>query len=208
MKPTVRHLGVALALLGMSAATQAASLNFVDDFAPQVGSWSVSTSYNNHDGGILGQLADGSATLTLDSPGAGSALLAFDLLGFRTVDGVNCCTDVFTLSINGTAILSGSFDMGGGGTNVVYFEPDGTTITPGGGVRHIALGIDLVAGPNTLMFNYGSMQGFGDEAWGLDNVSVTAANLTAPVPEPGTWAMLAAGLGLLGLGVHRRRHTA
>lgn len=35
----------------------------------------------------------------------------------------------------------------------------------------------------------------------LDNVRIALA----PVPEPGTWAMLAAGLGLLGLGVRRRR---
>jgi hypothetical protein len=43
----------------------------------------------------------------------------------------------------------------------------------------------------------------GDYYIGLDNVSVVA---TAPVPEPGTWALLAAGLAAVGSVAARRKH--
>jgi hypothetical protein len=45
-------------------------------------------------------------------------------------------------------------------------------------------------------------QGVGDEYFGIDNVKVAVT----PVPEPGTWALMA--LGLAGLGAAARRRTA
>lgn len=195
----------AATLLGITGTSSAESLSFLDDFSPMVGNWAISTSYNSTTPGILGELENGSATLTLESPGSGIADLEFDLLGFRTVDGINCCTDTFKLFVNGTQIFRGYFDMGGGGTNQVDLQLPGTVVTAGSGRRHISLGITLAAGTNSIVFDYGNMQGFGDEAWGLDNVGIQASNLMPAVPEPQTYAMLAAGLGLLGAAARRRK---
>ncbi|MEO8038699.1 MAG: PEP-CTERM sorting domain-containing protein [Betaproteobacteria bacterium] len=45
----------------------------------------------------------------------------------------------------------------------------------------------------------------GDEYWALDNITVASV---AAVPEPGTSALMLAGLGLLGYGVRRRSSKA
>jgi hypothetical protein len=188
----------------LAAGTAAAGpFNYSTDFTGGVGGeWTVSN-YNNGDTGILGQLDGGSATLSLLSPGSGSGRLSFDLLGFRTVDGYNCCTDTFRLTVNGTEIFRGVFNMGGGGGEGIELQPAGTTVFSGAGARSISLDVALLSGPNQLSFNYGGMQGFGDEAWGLDNVNLQA-NV---VPEPETYAMLLAGLGLLGFMARRRKEV-
>lgn len=81
--------------------------------------------------------------------------------------------------------------------------------------------IDLGTSPNltfahtgstlTLqIFAYGAgWQGGTDEAWGIDNLSVTLINATQPggVPEPATWAMMILGMGGIGYSLRRRRAT-
>jgi hypothetical protein len=151
--------------------------------------------------------------------GATSASLSFELAGYLSLDGNNAeWTDTFTLAVNGVDVFSGMFNMGGGGFNQVTLAPAGTiwstytndctpdpynctTIPYAGGKTDITLPITLAAGTNTLSFSYaGTTQGIADEAWGINSLTVTA------VPEPETYAMLLAGLGLLG-GV-ARRHKA
>ncbi len=39
----------------------------------------------------------------------------------------------------------------------------------------------------------------------LDNLSFGSANVTAPVPEPATWAMMLVGFGMVGAAVRRRQ---
>jgi hypothetical protein len=161
----------------------------------------------------------GSTSFSFDSA-ATPASLSFELAGYLSLDGNNpTWTDTFTLAVNGVNVFSGMFNMGGGGFNQVTLAPAGTnwstytnnctpdpynctTIPYVGGKTEVTLPITLAAGTNTLSFSYaGTAQGIADEGWGINSLTVTA------VPEPETYAMLLAGLGLLG-GVARRRQRA
>ena len=149
------------------------------------------------------------------SPATGG-LLTFTLEGYNTLDGQNDYEDDFTLTVNNVAILVGTFDLGGGGNNVVYSSPTGTTITGlrndpssvsnAGGALDFTVPVSLLASGNVIRWNYTALsdsahagfQGIGDEGWGLSDVKVTA------VPEPGSLALMLAGLGIVG-GLARRR---
>jgi len=140
---------------------------------------------------------------------ATTAALTFTINGYDSVDGSGNFPfdDTFTLTLNGTDIMSGAYSMGGGYGAVTYFSPAGTTtftVDNGlfqGGYTDVATTLALVSGNNTLTFSYNNYnpQGLGDESWGLSDISVSA------VPEPANWAMLIAGFGLVGAAARRRR---
>lgn len=145
--------------------------------------------------------------------GAGAGLAVFDINGFVSLDGFgNCCTDIFTLSLNSLPIYSASFDLGGGGSNQVLFKPVGATETAisfgffNGGIANLSVPLSLGNGSNTLTFAYtGAAQGIGDEAWGISNLVVTGNALNGAVPEPSTWAMMLIGFGALAAAMRRKR---
>lgn len=58
---------------------------------------------------------------------------------------------------------------------------------------------------NSKYLPYVNEDGSAVNVWFDANRALHIASLTAPVPEADTWAMLAAGLGLVGLAVRRRR---
>lgn len=177
--------------------------------------WAVPFSANPAN--TLGPLNGGSVTYAIASPGAsanGAATLTFDLLGYLSVDGANCCTDTFSLTVNGNSLFIGGFDMGGYGTNFINSIAPGVTIVStvsngffAGGLTQFSVAHTLLSGVNTYDFNYGSMQGLSDEGWGLRSIAITAdVNNASQVPEPVTLALVA--LGLAGIGVSRRRTAA
>lgn len=161
----------------------------------------------------------GSISFSANSPIMQSGLLSFNLDGFASLDGVNAYQDDFDLTVNGTQLLKLSYDLGGGGMNVVFANPNGATIAGGtngffnGGQLQIAMPLALLAGANSFVFSYtspgpanGGGQGTGDEAWGVSSVLLTAR--MGAVPETGTWTMMIVGFGAAGGALrYRRRKT-
>lgn len=147
------------------------------------------------------------------SAGAGAGVVSFTLAGYATLDGDNFFIDILHVRLNGTEILSGTWDLGGGGVNRVLVDPNGATINSISSQQlGISIPVTLIQGSNQLVFSYESpnsfegtdragFQGLGDEGWGLNAVNVSGV---APVPEPAPGALLLAGLAALGWRARRR----
>lgn len=139
--------------------------------------------------------------------GAGDGMIDLIFDGYGTIDGDGSrLSDVFTIALNGTDIFSGSYRLGGGGSDVTFLSPTGAVITPAdagranGGTLSIMSPLTFVDGSNTLTFSFAGTG--SDELFGVQNLLVTGPMAVA-VPEPETWAMLI--LGFLGVGFALRR---
>jgi hypothetical protein len=167
------------------------------------------------------QATDSSITVNFNS-GVASSSLSFGLNGYASLDGQNYYEDDFSLTLNGTTIFHGTFNLGGGSNSgsqaniyanplgAAYSNPtgNGTGIGWNGGLENIAFAaVPLNIGANTLIFSYYSLpqpghagfQGLGDEGWGVQNVAVAA-------PEASTWVMMLAGFASLGFAGYRRNN--
>lgn len=170
------------------------------------------------------QPTDTSIAVTFNSGTATTTGLSFTIDGYLSLDGQNFYEDDFGLSLNGSPLFAGTFNLGGGSNTtqaVVYLNPfgatlsnptnNGTTISFAGGKEIVTFGdvLPVVAGTNTLIFNYTSLpppahagfQGLGDEGWGIEGVTVS-------IPEPSTWAMILAGFAGLGFAGYRKSRKA
>lgn len=157
---------------------------------------------------------DGSALESPDSvdytfnSASNTGTLSFDLIGYKSLDGNNDggFEDFFSLKVNGTEVFAGSFSLGGEGDNIFVSTGStsyvsnytGGTFSFNGGSLTVTLPVGLNVGSNTLTFAYTSAkpQGLGDEGWGIKNISV--------VPEPETYALMLAGLGLVGFAARKK----
>jgi hypothetical protein len=143
--------------------------------------------------------------------GAGDGLATFTIDGIRTLDGVvgGNLEDDFTLTVDGVDILKGTWDLGGGGQNMVFFAPANATIDAHsngfghGGVLTITTPVSLQQGENSIRFAFSSAvpQGLADEGWDLRDFTLTGPGATAP--EPAAWIMLL--MGFFGMGDTLRR---
>lgn len=144
--------------------------------------------------------------------GAGAGSLAFQIQGYRTLDGSNCCTDILSVTLNSVLIFQGTYDLGGGGSNITFINSGSGTVTPftpgfgqGGTLTFSNGAVALVNGTNTITFAYsGAAQGIGDEAWGINTATITGNAFNA-VPEPSAWALMILGFGVVGAGLRRSR---
>jgi len=92
-----------------------------------------------------------------------------------------------------TAYMNGSFV----GTNTATADPPGTWPTA-------TLSFSSALGFNSVVVHYDAPPPTGGDYGPIfmaDNMNVTA------VPEPGTWGMMLAGLGVVGLAVRRRKRA-
>jgi hypothetical protein len=109
-------------------------------------------------------------------------------------------SDVFSFLLNGNLLFQGSYALGGGGTNFTFTNILGGTITPVSMVNGGTLtfeGVSLLDGANTFEFNF-------DSTDPTEQFRLEALNITAAVPEPGTWLMMILGFAAVG-GMMRRK---
>ena len=172
-----------------------------------------------------GQLANpGSFSTTFYSSAAdATASMNFVLDGYRTLDGFSKTAnwdDLFTLTLNSAVIGTGFFKLGGGGGS--SWNGTGSWLCTsctlpqnniGGSVSFSNIALNLLAGANTIKFSYSAPdaaagEGFKNEAWGISSASVQSTAMVSAVPEPETYAMMLAGLGLIGTIARRRKAKA
>jgi len=156
-------------------------------------------------------------------PAHDSVSLSFLAHLFNTWDGINCCTDVFAVSIDGTPVFQAIVAGGGGGTT----DYDGDGVAPFTAIPAAVLlptvsplGLDLGNEPklqsiphtaSSLTVTWFCNNTFagcqGDDSMGIDNLAVSINAVTTPpsVPEPAISALV--GLGLIGLAARRRKQT-
>jgi hypothetical protein len=204
------------------------AFDYSNDFENPVGSeWSSATTSIFNGSTVLGRFSNDTATLTLNGLNTGDIVtLGFDLFILDSWDGnTGPGPDVFNVKIDGTDVLNTTF------TNVAGYIQSYPNLTSAGSFARQtgADDVDAAAGgtlPNgfygnslykfggslnpsftavatgstmTFSFTGSGLQGVGDESWAIDNVNVSAA----PVPEPATMLLIAAGAG--GLMAARRR---
>jgi hypothetical protein len=153
------------------------------------------------------QTGDTSFTFVTDDLAAGGPTDGIYHAAFGPVDGVGGIFQFIDTTPGQSYLLSFDIAYLGGDPNgffLAWGDPDDPQVLIDGadfpGFDYATASGTVVAttASSFLLFAFYSPPSF----WLLDNVSLTA------VPEPGTWAMLIAGFGMVGLASRRRRALA
>ena len=153
------------------------------------------------------------SVLSLNLAGAATgAMLSLDLGIIDSWDGFNCCgPDFFNVKVDGVTVFSQIFDSFGVPTlhSALVTKAYGVGLgfnSWNDGAYLLTLGLgNLAAGAHSIkFFASGGWQAGFDESWGIDNVLVTG-NFSNPIPEPETYALMLAGLGVVAAVARRRR---
>ncbi|MEP6836363.1 MAG: PEP-CTERM sorting domain-containing protein [Gemmatimonas sp.] len=155
---------------------------------------------------------DGTAAsiLTLGGLASHSSMsLTFDLAMWDSIDYND---DTFQITADGVNLFSGTF--GNYGAQSGQCEGPGTVLTPPfldfnnpnygysanhDCARHVTFSFAHTSSSAVFSWQYPNSQNAPDESFGIDNILVQT-NATAPVttaPEPGTYLLVAAGLGAM-----------
>ena len=148
-----------------------------------------------------------------------SVNLSFDMYAIRSLDGNHefCCgPDAFKVTVDGvTVLLDSTFTTWSGNTQdyptVGSAHGSGSIGTSAdafgyglyfGGADIYRFSFDVPSTASSIKFSFSGNtdQDWADEGFGIDNVKVS----TSAVPEPSTYALMIAGLGLGGLMARRR----
>jgi len=154
------------------------------------------------------------SVLGLNLAGAATGvMLSLDLGIIDSWDGPGCCgPDFFNVRVDGVTVFSEVFSLFTGPTvhPALALKSYGTQLGFSGSwgdaayVLTLNLG-NLGAGAHTIdFFASGGWQAGLDESWGIDNVLVTG-DVAQVIPEPETYALMLAGLGVVGAVARRRR---
>jgi hypothetical protein len=154
------------------------------------------------------------SVLNLNLAGAATgASLSLDLGIIDSWDGFNCCgPDFFNVKVDGVLVFSKNFSIfdGPAADPALVLKHYGPNLGFNGGWGDQAYGLtlalgNLAAGAHTVEFYAsGGWQAGLDESWGVDNVLVSG-DLANPIPEPETYALMLAGLGVVAAVARRRR---
>ena len=187
---------------------------------------------NQFGGNFLRSATGNVVTLSLSGlPAHDTISLAFLFAAIDSLDGTGDfpAGDFFKIVFDGTTLFSESFANATPSQIQSYVPPSGVELA-----RRVDLGFngpgsfftdsayDLGADPRFANFAHSGAtakieffifgpgnQNLDDESWAMDNLRVSVTtNGVAPVPEPQTYAMLLAGLGLLGVVARRKQQQA
>lgn len=225
-----RRLGLTLAAAAAMAFAQGASAGVVDGdtFTFSIAGFNSASGT----GYILGSGLSTTFGQTQTFAAAGYNGQAYTISSWEVV-GASTTTDYFKIStptnfltsstVNGTTITALQFDIGTAnsgvgvatGADAVNFTSAITSYTATGNIVYGTANSVFTLTPNVTLTNGGlsftAAEGVNTGTSAIAgvavhefNFSITYAN-AAPVPEADTWAMLAAGLGAMGVVVRRKR---
>lgn len=189
---------------------------------------------NQFGGSFLRSATGNTVTLNLiNLPAHDTISLAFLFAAIDSLDGTGSVApegDFFKIVFDGLTLFSESFANATPTQIQSYVPPAGVELA-----RHADLGFTLGGDANTCCFsdsayNFGAdprfanfahsassaqidffifgpgNQSLDDESWAMDNLSVSVTTLA--IPEPETYSLLLAGLGLLGFAARRKARCA